>query len=574
MTTPATAGTISVAAEKTLTLSGERDLSASECFITNSGTIAITDKVTVSDLAKLGYDAENETGAVSVAQGAELHLSGDVTLNEDQLLYVTGSNLAADSAADSSLLTADSLTVDFGAQNTLNANNGLYMQAEQLTFSGSNDQTGTLTLTAGFFETGDLVLPESTGLVLNGTSGLAAVALTGTQTYSNGLTLSGAGEGSNGMFIVREGGNITLNGDVTVNANGQLVADGTLAVNVIDVAEGGAVSVGANGDLTIHGNPQATSEEEVGVIIADNTVEVSGELTLGDAIADHYFTFTAAEDPDAGDEDVTEPDTGTDEPTTPGTDTGTDDEQGSEQQPTTPDEGTEEDVTGDVNEGGETTEDPSQNDTVEDTETGVDTQALVAVTGGSQQISISDNLGKMTLNEGATLNIEFADTVTLSADDRDAIFGALLTGTTGTINYGDAVITGGSGAVIEPDEDGNISLDDAQQLAGGGNNATQSATVVVDEGADIANPDDDGKTISVGSISVGGTGTEATMTGSWQLNAADKNTAGSGDSNAFIANADGEAMNVTVNDGSLSVANGGTLGNVTIATAEQAFTVA
>lgn len=124
---------------------------------------------------------------------------------------------------------------------------------------------------------------------------------------------------------------------------------------------------------------------------------------------------------------------------------------------------------------------------------------------------------------------------------------------------------------IKPDEHNEVTLDELQNSSandGGTSDALQQATVTVEKDtvikANIAN---------VGSVSVATEKTDATMQGDWTLNAAAANIAGEGNSNAFVANSKGEAMNV-ITDGNLTVVNGGSFGSVTLTGADKTFTVA
>lgn len=521
--------TVTTAADTTLKLVSAATLT--DGSISNSGIIQADKGLTLDG----EFDLSGQTGVIelgddnaklTLAEGAALTLDelSQVEFGETGYLYVSdgstvafnGESVEIDDTVAAKLqgeaggtYQAAAFDIDAGEDNAFGSQSVTFA-ADAIDVTTARS-AGTLTLNKSIFKTSALNVADGVAVTLDEGAG---IVFTGADTvFGNDLNIT------DGTSLTVENsatlGNVSAAGTMTV------ATAGTASVTGFDADSGVTVS----GTLTVNGVADATRADDLGVDIEADavTVNAGGTFEIAENVANLLITATETASAQA---DQTGDDTGTG--ASDGDDTGTGETGGNT------------DSSDDA-----ATEEPAK---------------------PADYYTVNDNLGKV-LNNG-TYRIGYTDAELLITEEqfRELKTELFAGGSTGSLSVGAAQLEG-----IKPDEHNEVSLDDLQNSSandGGTSDALQQATVTVEKDTVIK-----ANNANVGSVSVATEKTDANMQGDWTLNAAAANTAGEGNSNAFVANSKGEAMNVTT-DGNLTVVNGGSLGSVILTGADKTFTVA
>src|SRR5210317_2097505 len=188
-----TATDLSIASGATL------DLQSTQTFATLDLDGTITRTANTSALTITG--ASNLGGSITTSGTQDYE--GAITLSTDVILTTTDSNITFSSTVDGDG-TARDLTIDMdngvGADGTVQFTNTV----------GANDDLDAITITGNLNL--DAAISNTTSLSVSGTSNLGAnVATTGTQTYSDDVTISAD------ISLNTSGGDVTFDGDINTN---------------------------------------------------------------------------------------------------------------------------------------------------------------------------------------------------------------------------------------------------------------------------------------------------------------------------------------------------------------------
>lgn len=515
--------TVTTAADTTLKLVSAATLTDGD--ISNSGTIEADKGLTLDG----EFDLSGQTGVIELGNNAKLTLAEGAALTLDELSQVEFGDTGTLYVSDGSTVAfnGESVEIDDTVAAKLQGEAGGTYQAAAFDIDAGEDNafgSRSVTFAADAIDVttarsaGTLNLTKSTfkTSALNVADGVAVTLDDGA-----GIVFTGADTVFGNDLNITDGTSLTVENSATlgnVSAAGTMTVAtaGTASVTGFDADSGVTVS----GTLTVNGVADATKADDLGVDIEADavTVNAGGTFEIAENVANLLITATETASAQA---DQTGDDTGPGE--SDGSDGGTGETDGSD---------------------GAAPEEPAK---------------------PAGYYTVNDNLGKV-LNNG-TYRIGYTDAELLITEEqfRELKTELFAGGSTGSLSVGAAQLEG-----IKPNEDNEVSLDDLQNSSandGGTSDALQQATVTVEEDTVIK-----ANNANVGSVSVATEKTDATMQGDWTLNAAAANTAGEGNSNAFVANSKGEAMNVTT-DGNLTVVNGGSLGSVILTGADKTFTV-
>lgn len=249
----------------------------------SSDQIADTSDISTNSDGKLDLNGNDDSiGALTMAGGEIATGAGTVTLGGDVtagstiggLAVITGKLSLGGATRTFNITGGDSSPDLFITANISDgpSSAGIIVNGIEIGLSGTNTYTGTTTVNAG----GLINLQSDNGLgaVSAGTEVMAGgtLGMVGSRTIgSEPLTLSGTGATFGAALFINGnsswGGNITLNADSTMRVHG--VTD-TLILNG-DISGSGLTKIGA-GSLTLVGsNTYATTDIDVGTLIAGAT---------------------------------------------------------------------------------------------------------------------------------------------------------------------------------------------------------------------------------------------------------------------------------------------------------------
>lgn len=523
-----TKGSLNVAAESEVELNGT--VTATQDFtFENAGT------VTLKDNATLNGAAFNNAGTVYVAEEKTLTFNGEYDLTASEGTIENNGTVAvgkgkltvaalADLGVDAEA--AGKVSVAEGAELNIDSEEAVALSAADIAKITGN---GSVTASALAFD-----VSEAENTLTLGTAQYAGdtVAVT---TAEEAESLSLAGNLSVGKLQVAEGVAVNVGENAVLNLTGE---DNSLA-NAVSVAQDGTLTVvGTNynlADVKLVEGASLNVDEGYSATIAkadftNGAVKLDGNLSLtGAADAKDADTVGVT----YGDEVIT-------------VNTGATLNLGSTV------------VEHYIADAAATEAEP---------EVGDDEPSVEPV---AEHFAINEALGTLKM-QGGTLRLEFAADRTITSKQyvelKEKLFAE---GSNGSISVGAAQLEN-----VTVDENGEVTLDDLQNSAandGLTNDELQQATVTVtavQAGSAITS-----NGANVGSIAIDNEEiSNVTLAGDWTLNSAANNTAGEGNSNAFIANEKGEAVAVST-DSNLTVANAGKLGALTMTGQDKTFTTA
>lgn len=303
---------------------GENGLTFTNGKLTNNGTLAATEKVTIGSGAEIAQISKTEaTFTDLLVQGGLLSVSTD--------RVVSGDSLKVEMASGADAGVTNSGTIDFGSinveQGQITGSGTLGSETSTITVgaNGSGTQnkvigesignTGSLTgnvtadhgTNSGSIVAGDFTTKSQNGTFVNTglitTSGAADIAGLDNRnevTFGNGATFNG-GNGNTGTIMVNGGkldvalgDNVTSgNGNLTVNAGLDVGADGKLTIEGPDAIASITGGATIDGTLTSSGN---TTIDKITSESKGNLVAGGGKLHIGDLTDAHDMTFTQTAD--------------------------------------------------------------------------------------------------------------------------------------------------------------------------------------------------------------------------------------------------------------------------------------
>ena len=303
---------------------GENGLTFTDGKLTNNGTLAATEKVTIGSGAEIAQISKTEaTFTDLLVQGGLLSVSTD--------RVVSGDSLKVEMASGTDAGVTNSGTIDFGSINveqgqitgsgTLGSEtsaitvgaNGSVTQNKVIGESIGNAGSITGNVTAdhgtnsGSIVAGDFTTKGQNGTFVNTgsitTSGSAVIAGLDNRnevTFGNGATFNGGNVNTGtitvngGKLDVALGDNVTSgNGNLTVNAGLDVGADGKLTIEGPDAIASITGGAAIDGTLTSSGN---TTIDKITSESKGNLVAGGGKLNIGDLTDTDGMTFTQTAD--------------------------------------------------------------------------------------------------------------------------------------------------------------------------------------------------------------------------------------------------------------------------------------
>ena len=308
----------------TVKFEGENGLTFTDGKLTNNGTLAATEKVTIGSGAEIAQISKTEASFTDLlVQGGLLSVSTDRVVSGDNLQVEMASGTDA-GVTNSGTIVFDNMTVTqghvtgsgtFGSETstiTVGANGSV----EQGNIIGSQiDNTGLISgnvsanagSNSGTITAGDLTLGQDGGSFVNTgsitTSGAANVAGLDNRnevTFGNGASFKGGNVNTGtitvngGKLDVALGDNVTSgNGNLTVNAGLDVGADGKLTI------EGPDAIASITGGATINGTLMSSGNTTIDKITSESKGNLSaggGKLNIGDLTDTDGMTFTQTAD--------------------------------------------------------------------------------------------------------------------------------------------------------------------------------------------------------------------------------------------------------------------------------------
>ena len=307
-----------------VTFEGENGLTFTDGKLTNNGTLAATEKVTIGSGAEIAQISKTEASFTDLlVQGGLLSVSTDRVVSGDnlQVEMTSGTDVGV---TNSGTIVFDNMTVTqghvtgsgtFGSETstiTVGANGSV----EQGNIIGSQiDNTGLISgnvsanagSNSGTITAGDLTLGQDGGSFVNTgsitTSGAANVAGLDNRnevTFGNGASFKGGNVNTGtitvngGKLDVALGDNVTSgNGNLTVNAGLDVGADGKLTI------EGPDAIASITGGATINGTLMSSGNTTIDKITSESKGNLSaggGKLNIGDLTDTDGMTFTQTAD--------------------------------------------------------------------------------------------------------------------------------------------------------------------------------------------------------------------------------------------------------------------------------------
>ena len=303
---------------------GENGLTFTDGKLTNNGTLAATEKVTIGSGAEIAQISKTEaTFTDLLVQGGLLSVSTD--------RVVSGDSLKVEMASGTDAGVTNSGTIDFGSINveqgqitgsgTLGSDtsaitvgaNGSVTQNKVIGESIGNAGSITGNVTAdhgtnsGSIVAGDFTTKGQNGTFVNTgsitTSGAADIAGLDNRnevTFGNGATFNGGNVNTGtitvngGKLDVALGDNVTSgNGNLTVNAGLDVGAEGKLTIEGPDAIASITGGAAIDGTLTSSGN---TTIDKITSESKGNLVAGGGKLNIGDLTDTDGMTFTQTAD--------------------------------------------------------------------------------------------------------------------------------------------------------------------------------------------------------------------------------------------------------------------------------------
>ena len=264
-----TDGTITVAAESALDLSGATIIGGT---ITDNGTIDVSGNSTINDGADLNG------GGVTLASGVTLTLDNDTVTGTTFTDTASGAVLSVDGG---DTLTVSGATISGG---TITDDGTIDVSGDSTINGGADLNGGGVTLASGVTLTLDN--DTVTGTTFTDTASGAVLSVDGSDTLTvSGVTISGGTITDDGTIDVS--GDSTINGGASLNGGGVTIgANTTLTLDndtvtgttFTDTASGAVLSVDGSDTLTVSGVTISG-----GTVTDNGTIDVTGASTIGGA---------------------------------------------------------------------------------------------------------------------------------------------------------------------------------------------------------------------------------------------------------------------------------------------------
>jgi autotransporter-associated beta strand protein len=282
-------------------LSGSRIITTTTGDLTIGGVVSGAHQLTVTGTGTLTLSGANTYSGGTVLSSGQLNINSATALGTNTFAINGGT---IDNTSGSAITFTNNIAQTWGGDFTFIGSNALSLGTGVVTLSANR----IVTISASTLTEGGIIAGAAISLT---EAGAGTLAVTGSNTFSGGLTISGgtylandaAGSGTgSGAVTVNSGGTLggtgTASGAVTVNSGGTL-APGNGATTSIFKTGNLTLASGSNLDIVLNGNTAGTGYDQVSVTgtvnVTGSTLALSGTRTAHDGTLLTIITNDAAD---------------------------------------------------------------------------------------------------------------------------------------------------------------------------------------------------------------------------------------------------------------------------------------